>query len=328
MSRTLTSFLSSAFLLFPSWFSRYVLSAIGVIIYIANSHNAIAAQQTDASPFNIPRTQTIQLDDADRAYDLFIKLPKGYNSDANQHSHYPVIYITDAMYAFQIISGATRYPMNSNAMQQAILVGVSWQKGLRGDKSRVRNYTPSVDKSWKKQTGGADRYVAFLQQKVLPYIQQHFRTEPSQRTYVGNSLGGLLGAYILLEQPEMFSNYVLGSPSFWWHKQMIFKLTQQRQEALSKIKANVFIGIGELEHNGNGGFSNFDMVGDAQQFKALLDRTNSLISVNRSSNKVPNKTITSKLLIINDASHETAFPTSAIQGIYWLFNLKNGVSSK
>lgn len=327
MSRTLSSFFSLAFLFLPSWFSRYVLSAIGIIICITCSRNVIAAQQTDTSPFNIPRTQTIQLNDADRAYDLFIKLPKGYNSDLNQHRHYPVIYITDAMYAFQIVSGATRFPMNSNAMQQAILVGVSWQKGLRGDKSRIRNYTPSVDNTWKKQTGGAARHAAFLQDKVLPYIQQHFRTDPSQRTYVGNSLGGLFGAYILLEQPEMFGNYVLGSPSFWWHKQIILELTQQRQQVLSKIKANVFIGIGELEHNGNGGSSSFDMVANAQQFKALIDRSNSLIAVDRNSNKAPNKTITSKLLIIDEASHETAFPTSAIQGLYWLFNLKNGVSS-
>lgn len=143
-----------------------------------------------STPFNIPRTQTIQISDSNRAYELFVKLPKGYNSDTNKDHRYPVIYITDAMYAFQIVSGATRFPMNSNAMQQAILVGVSWQKGFRGDKSRVRNYTPSIDKSWKKQTGGAARHMTFLQQKVLPYIQQHFRTDPSQRTYVGNSLGG------------------------------------------------------------------------------------------------------------------------------------------
>ncbi|MFT5790307.1 MAG: putative alpha/beta superfamily hydrolase [Shewanella sp.] len=296
----------------------------GLFICIMAIEPVLAADNN--TPFSIPRTQTIQINDADRAYELFVKLPKGYNSDANKHKHYPVIYITDAMYAFQIVSGATRYPMNSNAMQQAILVGISWQKGLRGDKSRVRNYTPSVDKSWKKQTGGADRHVAFLQQKVLPYMQQHFRTEPSQRTYVGNSLGGLLGAYILLEQPEMFSNYVLGSPSLWWHKEMIFDLVKQRKSTLSNIKANVFIGIGALEHNGSGGYSNFDMVANAREFKAALDSTNSNINIDNSLHKVPDKTITSKLLIIDDASHETAFPTSAIQGLYWLFNANNGVS--
>nr|WP_283102769.1 alpha/beta hydrolase-fold protein [Shewanella abyssi] len=284
-----------------------------------------AAEST--TPFNIPRTQTIQINDADRAYELFVKLPKGYDTDTNKHHRYPVIYITDAMYAFQIVSGATRFPMNSNAMQQAILVGVSWQKGLRGDKSRVRNYTPSVDKSWKKQTGDAARHVAFLQEKVLPYVQQHFRTDPSQRTYVGNSLGGLFGAYILLEQPEMFRNYVLGSPSFWWHKQMIFDLLQQRKRSLSKLKVNVFIGIGELEHNGSNGYSNFDMVGDAQAFKAALDKVNISQEPSKHIGSPLSKTITTKLLVIDDASHETAFPTSAIQGLYWLFNVKDGVSN-
>ncbi|QQX80685.1 alpha/beta hydrolase [Shewanella sp. KX20019] len=280
------------------------------------------------TPFNIPRTQTIQINDADRAYELFIKLPKDYDTDANKHHRYPVIYITDAMYAFQIVSGATRFPMNSNAMQQAILVGVSWQKGLKGDRSRVRNYTPSIDESWKKKTGGAARHTTFLQEKVLPYIQQNFRTDPSQRTYLGNSLGGLFGAYILLEKPELFSNYVLGSPSFWWHKQMIFDLVQQRKSTLHNIKANVFIGIGELEHNGNGGYSNFNMVRHAQAFKKALDKVNTSQNSDTRVDSSASKTITTKLLIIDDASHETAFPTSAIQGLYWLFNLKDGVSIK
>lgn len=274
----------------------------------------------DNTAFTIPRTQTVAIQDNDRAYQLYIKLPKGYNAERNKAKRYPVIYITDAMYAFQIVSGATRFPMNSNKMQQAILVGISWQKGLRGDKSRVRDYTPSIDNSWKKQTGGADRHIAFLQQKVLPYMQQHFREDLSQRTYVGNSLGGLLGGYILLKKPELFRNYVLGSPSFWWHKKVIFEVIKQHQNSLSDVKANVFIGIGSLEHNRDGGFSNFDMVADAQQFKAMLD------NINNPKNTV--RGINSKLLLIDEASHETAFPTSAIQGLYWLFNLNNGVSEK
>ena len=274
----------------------------------------------DNTAFTIPRTQTVALQDSDRSYELYIKLPKGYSAERNKAKHYPVIYITDAMYAFQIVSGATRFPMNSSKMQQAILVGISWQNGLRGDKSRVRDFTPSIDNSWKKQTGGADRHIAFLQHEILPYMQQHFRTEPKQRTFVGNSLGGLLGGYILLKNPELFRNYVLGSPSFWWDKQMIFEVMKQQKKTLSSIKANVFIGIGALEHNRDGGFSNFDMVADAQQFKTMLNSINSPKNTARG--------INSKLLIIDEASHETAFPTSAIQGLYWLFNLNNGVSEK
>lgn len=279
-----------------------------------------SASADDNTAFAIPRTQTVALQDSDRSYELYIKLPKGYSAERNKAKHYPVIYITDAMYAFQIVSGATRFPMNSNKMQQAILVGISWQNGLRGDKSRVRDFTPSIDSSWKKQTGGADRHIAFLQHKILPYIQQHFRAEPTQRTFVGNSLGGLLGGYILLKKPELFRNYVLGSPSFWWHKQMIFEVMKQQKKTLINIKANVFIGIGALEHNRDGGFSNFDMVADAQQFKTMIDSINSPKNTARG--------INSKLLIIDEASHETAFPTSAIQGLYWLFNLNNGVSEK
>ncbi|WP_223296234.1 alpha/beta hydrolase [Shewanella halifaxensis] len=267
------------------------------------------------TPFSIPRSHTVQINDKERNYKLYIKLPKGYKSSANRDRQYPVIYLTDAMYTFQIMSGVTRFPMNSKQMQPTIIVGISWELGLRSDHSRVRDYTPTVDTSWKKVTGGADRHLHFLKSKIIPYMEQNFRTVPEQRTYVGNSLGGLFGAYILLKQPELFSNYLLGSPSLWWQKRQFLTQFAKNIASLREIDANVFIGIGALEHNGEDGDSQHNMVADAQHFKALLNNL-----------EVNNPALNSKLLIIDEAHHAIAFATTAVHGMDWLFNSKRGKS--
>ncbi|MCL1146958.1 alpha/beta hydrolase [Shewanella marinintestina] len=282
---------------------------------MANKHIIEATVQHN-SPFHIPRSHTVKIKDNERTYKLYIKLPKGYKSSANRETDYPVVYLTDAMYTFQIMSGVTRFPMNSKQMAPTIIVGISWELGMQGDSSRVRDYTPTVDKRWHKVTGGADRHLGFLQNKVIPYIEQNYRTDPSQRTYVGNSLGGLFGAYVLLKQPALFTNYLLGSPSFWWQQQVLLEQFENNKQQLAKLNANVFVGIGALEHNGRGGSSEFDMVGDAQRFSSLLS----------SLTQAQTGTLNSKILLINEAHHATAFATTAIHGMDWLFNTQRGKS--
>ncbi|MBL4914856.1 alpha/beta hydrolase [Shewanella schlegeliana] len=279
------------------------------------NNRSIEATAHITTPFSIPRSHTVQINDKERSYKLYIKLPKGYKSSANRDRLYPVIYLTDAMYTFQIMSGVTRFPMNSKQMQPAIIVGISWELGLRSDHSRVRDYTPSVDSSWKKVTGGAERHMRFLRDGIIPYMEQNFRVDPRQRTYVGNSLGGLFGAYVLLKQPDLFSNYLLGSPSLWWQERHFLTQFAKNIASLKEIEANVFIGVGALEHNGEGGDSEHNMVADAQHFKALLNNL-----------EVNNPDLNSKLLIIDEAHHATAFATSAIHGMDWFFNHEEGVS--
>ncbi|MCK8046115.1 alpha/beta hydrolase-fold protein [Shewanella sp. 1CM18E] len=283
---------------------------------MANQQN-IDATVMHNSPFNIPRSHTVKIQDKERTYKLYIKLPKGYKSSKNRDIDYPVIYLTDAMYTFQIMSGVTRFPMNAKQMAPAIIVGISWELGMQGDTSRVRDYTPTVDNSWNKVTGGADRYIRFLKHRVIPYVEQNYRTDSEQRTYVGNSLGGLLGGYILLKQPELFRNYLLGSPSFWWQQQTLLSQLESNSDALTKLNANIFVGIGALEHNRKGGDSEFDMVADAKRFKALLDKA---------AKPQPQQTLHTKLLVINEAHHATAFATTAVHGMDWLFNHKQGKS--
>ncbi|AOS95932.1 Ferri-bacillibactin esterase BesA [Microbulbifer aggregans] len=258
--------------------------------------------------FHIPRTEVLGVRDerAGRDYELFIKLPRSYSNPETRQKHYPVIYLTDAMYTFQIVSGATRFPMAVGKMREAIIVGVSWQKGIHSTPSRVRDYTPFHEPSWKLETGKAEAHLRFFREKVFPKVEQRFPVDAGNRTYVGNSLGGLLGAYALVEHPDMFHNYVIGSPSLWFNNGRLFSLLDRPREKNESLKHRVFLAVGSLERAGSQSDSQPDMVADTERFYRAL----------RSKN-YPGLTL--EFRVIEGATHETAFPTTAAQGLYWLF---------
>lgn len=268
------------------------------ILLFINSIQLVKAQ--DAKVFEIPRSNVIEIKDPDseKIYPLFIKLPRSY--DYQNDKSYPVIYLTDAWYSFQIISGATRFPMNTGKMQEAIIVGISYSKGSRGPSSRIRDYTHIEDSSWKYQTGKAKEHINFIEKSVFSFIEKNYRVNDS-RTFVGNSLGGLLGAYILFTKPDMFNNYILGSPSVWFKDNDILKM--KTEPNLNKHKVFIAVGANEtLELDS----PKHDMVKGAKNLELKL-----------SGELFPNTKV--KLLTIQGANHETAFPTTAIQGLYWLF---------
>jgi predicted alpha/beta superfamily hydrolase len=250
--------------------------------------------------FKIPRSNIAELTEpsSKRVYLLFVKLPRSYKS--NKDKSYPVIYLMDAWYSFQIASGATRFPMNSGVMEEAIIVGVSYSKGSKGASSRVRDYTPSEVTGWKLQTGNAKGHAKFIRETVFPYIEANYRAKPLERTFVGNSLGGLFGAYILFEYPNMFSNYILGSPSVWFDKKHILNL----QISKPKLPVKVYLSVGSLEQPEFG--EREDMVTGAKQLAEKIKDQSS-------------KDTLLKFSVIEGAKHATAFPTTLIQGLDWIY---------
>lgn len=264
----------------------------------------LAAAET-SKPFEIPRSTVIPIVDPnnDRNYEIYVKTPRSYN---NTKKVYPVIYLTDAMYTFQIVSGATRYPMTIKKMEEAIIVGISWDKNIHSTPSRTRDYTPTVRSNWKHVTGGAEDHAKFIRDMIFKEVETRYRADPTQRTYIGNSLGGLFGAYILFTHGDMFQNYILGSPSLWYDNRVIFEIEEIYYAENKSLPANVFITIGNLESPKYQGASwEHDMVKDTRNFYKQL-------------NKRGYTGLNLKLLVIDEANHETAFPTTAIQGLYWL----------
>jgi predicted alpha/beta superfamily hydrolase len=102
-----------------------------------------------------------------------IQLPLNYSDDKK----YSVVYMTDSPYTFPITTGAARFPINFKRMENAMFVGISWQKGYSAALSRQRDYTPTRSSpGFKDPSGEAGKHLAFIRD-VIPYIEQRFSTE-------------------------------------------------------------------------------------------------------------------------------------------------------
>src|SRR5947208_13717257 len=98
-------------------------------------------------------------------------------------------------------------------------------------------------------SGGASKFLAFMRDELIPFINGRYPTNPADRAYFGQSLGGLFGVYVLLTKPDTFTRYIIGSPSIWWGGEDALKLATDYEKTHDDLSATVFIGIGALEED-------------------------------------------------------------------------------
>ena len=250
-------------------------------------------------PYSPQRTSIIELKESvtGRIYPIYVQLPRSYSTSPSKH--YPVIYTTDAPYSFPTLVGATRNPMYSGVMEEAIIVSVAYSTDSKGVQSRVRDYTPVKADSWKMDTGNADTHIEFFKTDIFPFIESKYRTDTNSRIFIGHSLGGLLGAYILFEYPDTFSSYILGSPSVWFNDNHLLKITPQK----TTLKTKVYLSVGSLETPEFG------------------ERENMVKGSNMLAEKIATQSdgnVQIEYVVVDGASHATVFPTIAIQGLDWI----------
>jgi tetratricopeptide (TPR) repeat protein len=88
---------------------------------------------------------------------------------------------------------------------------------------RTRDLTPrmSSDTTTAFPTaGGADAFLRFFREELIPHIDTAYRTAP-YRIIVGHSFGGLFAVYALLKQPDLFHAHIAISPSLWWDEEAV-----------------------------------------------------------------------------------------------------------
>ena len=247
-----------------------------------------------AKPLKIPSIQVVPIADSStgRDFELYIKLPKEY--DPKGAKTHPLIYIADALWHIEIISGSIEH-----LVKDAILVGVSWEKGLPAQQSRMRDYTPNkyTGSNYEHPTGMANEHLTFFQNDVFKYVESEYKADPTQRSYYGYSVSGTFGSYILLTQPNTFKNYIIGSPSVLFGKHFIHEYEPISKKIPESLDANVFVSVGSDE--------------EPEYIEHAISLVRFLKSRKTDESEV-------ELRVIESADHGKAFPASAMQSLYWL----------
>jgi len=282
---------------------KLTVRILALLMPLLMPQSGVWADEPEA--YEIPRSQVISIQDTvkNRAYDLYIRLPEGYGKDASVK--HPVVYTTDGAWHMEMLSTSAEFILSN-----AIVVAISWQKDAKGEfegdarphLSRFRDYTflpatnPAVQAKY--NVGQARHHLSFIRDGVIKYVEENYQTDPAERIYFGYSLGGAFGAYILLEEPEIFKHYVLGSPA----------VDEADLEFLGGLSAaiaaddgmpsvNVFVSVGEKET---------EQMGNINALMALLEQHSGTgLSLG-------------SLDVVSQAGHSEAAPATAVRSFMWL----------
>jgi len=174
---------------------------------------------------------------------LNIYLPEGYHQ--NDTTNYPVIYLLDGSAEEDFIHIVGLVQFNSfewiNRVPKSIVVGIATV-------DRRRDFTSPTaikeDAVKYPTTGHSDRFIAFIEKELQPYIQNKYHCN-KDKTIIGQSLGGLLATEILLTKPQLFNKYLIVSPSIWWNNGYLLNLdTKSLRENIQK-PISVYIAVGK-----------------------------------------------------------------------------------
>jgi predicted alpha/beta superfamily hydrolase len=150
-------------------------------------------------------------------------------------------------------------------------------------------------------SGGASKFLGFMRDELMPFINANYPTDPADRAYFGHSLGGLFGLYTLFTKPDTFTRYIIGSPAIWHDGEDVLKVATEYMKTHDDLSASVFIGIGALEEDASD-----RMVTNVLRLETML-RTR----------KYSGLQLTTR--IFADESHITVYPMNLVRGLVSVF---------
>jgi len=272
-----------------------------------------------APPYTLDNTEVQELHSTllKRDYQLFVALPESY---AGSQRRYPVLFLADAGYAFPLVRSIAQRLARHAGMEDVIVVGLSYAKGDTPSYSRRRDYTPSAPRGQTYASdmagrapafGEAAAYGDFIAAEVFPLVAARYRADMRRKAFVGHSYGSLLGLQILLSRPGTFEHYILGSPSLWFDRGVLFEREKDYAKAHRDLPASVYFGIGARETLAPGkkrsrSEEDADMVADLREFDAAL-----------ASRRYPG--LAARLEVFPGEDHASVFPFLLTHGLRaWL----------
>ncbi len=157
--------------------------------------------------------------------EIYVQLPDSYTPDSKEK--YPVVYILDGKVLLPAVNAVQSF-YSGGFTPEMVLVGIS------NDKNRVRDLTTTTITTkygmpFNEESGGAAHFRAFIEKELIPYVESNYPVT-NYRTLIGHSYGGLFTVGTLMEQPDLFMNYLAIDPSLDWDDQ---KLVKQAQKTLA-----------------------------------------------------------------------------------------------
>ena len=212
--------------------SKTTLSAPSAILFLFFLPLLTPAQSKDTNDHSVRQTITLFSKILNEDRTIYIQYPKADSTHID--NKYPVFYLLDGESHFDMVAQYCNYLSRPDvyAIPEMILVGIANTSRTRDltPTSSIINYFGEADTnaiSWMKPSGGNERFLQFIREELMPYVESHYKTQPF-KIFAGHSFGGIAAINCLLTHPEMFNAYIAVSPSFWWDGTYLLQLADRR----------------------------------------------------------------------------------------------------
>ena len=202
-------------------------------------------------------TRILHSDIVDEDFELYISLPYGYSTS---DTSYPVLFSLDANRNYGIVNNMVNilsFPLNE--IPSLVVVGVGYpMQGLEDwVVGRGRDFTSTINTEtedyWQSmydieiKTGGAAKFMEFLCNELIPFIESNYRVSDSDRSLFGYSANGRFALYTLFHRPEKFKRYFAGSPSISGDNEILFNYEEEYAANHTDLPVRLFMSVGNLE---------------------------------------------------------------------------------
>lgn len=237
-----------------------VLNNVLILLFVFTGFSAFAQEPE----FSVPdlKTHYIKSKFVDQEFKILVSMPVIHDEESER---FPVLYCTDANFFYP--RDITFLLQGGGEVPRFILVGIGYpgKHYLSSANLRARDLTPVEDVLKMpppenfirdvlvpkgKKYGGAQEFLKFIRQELIPFIDKNYPTLTSDRGYCGHSLGGLFGLFVLFNKPDTFNKYIIGSPAAYWGNEHIIKQAENYVANHDELNANVFMSAGALEEVG------------------------------------------------------------------------------
>jgi predicted alpha/beta superfamily hydrolase len=201
--------------------------------------------------FTLPDPQT------GTTYHLYAEATADESADAT-----PAVLVMDGDDQFKAAVKGYHRARRDGRVPPLVLVGVGYGASYtKPGNFRVRDYTPTAI-STETGSGGADGFLAFLQETLWPEIARRYRVREDVRGIAGHSLGSLLVVQALLQPPLFFNRLLASAPSLWWDDKAVICAAQKVQRTGVARPARLYLSVGEEDTT--------SMTTDLEQFEQQL----------------------------------------------------------
>lgn len=196
----------------------------------------IATAQVNAQVRGESKTDSLYSNILSEQRELLIQLPNSYK--LNKSQTYPVLYLLDGTRNFNHAVGTLDLLNQSDMAQEMIIVAIK-------NTDRTRDFTPTYNESYNRWgiSGGADKFLDFMEKELIPYVNKTHRTN-GLKILSGHSFGGLLSVYAFQSRPKLFQAHFAFSPSLWWHDEVLFDTAKEMLSKTKDLNNYLYINMG------------------------------------------------------------------------------------